>query len=115
MSGKGDKSTFPLFIPPTARLDPCVHLVQHSLVDGPSFAFAKPLSQAIRPSSYRNTSMKTTFQTTLFLCVAAAMSALDNSPRIAASDDVMDGQPKLVRISAAVDGSGRFRQGETIK
>ena len=52
--------------------------------------------------------MKTTLPSALFLFVVATFSAINGSSRIAASDDLVDAQPKLVRISALVDGSGRF-------
>lgn len=52
--------------------------------------------------------MNLLIRTTLFMVAAAALAAIGGSLEIAASDDVVDAQPKLVHLSAVVDGSGRF-------
>jgi hypothetical protein len=49
--------------------------------------------------------MKTLFHAFLYLLVAVSLSA---SGITSADEDVSDGQPKMLRISATVDGSGRI-------
>src|SRR5205807_414892 len=71
----------------------------------------------IRPTPIRPTHMKMYLQTALYLVVAASLNAgaiisADGKARsrasVASSDDAVDSQPKLLRISATVDGSGRI-------
>jgi hypothetical protein len=66
-----------------------------------------------------HTTMKACLQAALYLLVATALSAdeipsnkkitkPDSRDSVAASDDSVDAQPKLLRIGATVDGTGRI-------